>query len=370
MNVSQRMDQKRRIIVLIAMAAVIVALAAALMGLFRGSTRPVAATLLRCVSSQNVTPFGDNVLYYDGLTLYCLSSKGHERWSYTLGANASFTCDENTVVAWAGTQLHIINKNGASTYNDNLADMIQFAKPGSKYVAVVLGSDVSPSLLIKDMQGSTVDNETAAYADMIILDLGFFDNGEYLWTTSMDIYGTVPDTILHTFRVNMSNSGEISLGDNLTYAVVYAGGKLNIISTRQLRQYDYRGTQDPDGTVLVYGWQLRDAKVSGSQAMLLFSLSNTGSAYSGIQQLRLLSGKEDRRFTLPSSCAGTALFNNRVYAFSQDTIYRAETRAQRFTAIGLPTAMNGHAVTGYLGMLRSGVALLACDSDVYAVTLP
>ena len=47
----------------------------------------------------------------------------------------------------------------------------------------------------------------------------------------------------------------ISLGEHLVYAVVYAGTKLNVISTRQLRQYDYRGTQDPSGTALVYGWQ-------------------------------------------------------------------------------------------------------------------
>lgn len=370
MQISRNMDQKRRIIMLAALVVAGVLAVLAISGLFGGSTRSVDATLLRCVSFQNVTPFGDSVLYYDGLTLYCLNARGHEKWSYTLGANASFSCNENTIAAWSGTQLHIINKNGNSTYNDNLADVIQFAKPGSKYVAVVLGSDASPSLVIKDMQGTSVDNETAAYEDMIILDLGFFDNGEYLWTTSMDIYGTVPDTILHTFRVNMSNSGEISLGENLTYAIVYAGGKLNVISTRQLRQYDYRGTQDPNGTVLVYGWQLRDSWVNGNTAMLLFSLSNTESALDGINQLRLLNGKQDKRFTLPSACVGAALYNKKVYAFSRDTIYRADANAQRFTAISLPSQLNGHTVTGYLGMLSNGVALLSCDSDVFAVTLP
>ena len=36
----------------------------------------------------------------------------------------------------------------------------------------------------------------------------------------------------------------------------------------------------------------------------------------------------------------------------------------------MPAELGGAAVTGYLGMLKNGVALLACDSDVYAVTLP
>lgn len=369
MQLSQPMDRKRRMVIFIVLGVVAVLIVLVALGVFR-SGRQVGAVQLRCVSTQDVTPFGENLLYYDGMTLFCLNARGHEKWSYTLGENASFSCSDSVVSAWTGTQLHIINQNGYSTYNENLADVIQFARVGKKYVAVVLGSDASPSLIIKDMQGTTVDSETTAYEDMIILDLGFFDNGEYFWTTSLDVYGTVPNTILHTFRVNMSNSGEISLGEALTYAIVYAGNKLNVISTQQLRLYDYRGTQDTSGTVLVYGWQLADAQTSGSTAMLLFSLAQGSGSAEGINQLRLLSGKTDKRFTLPSSCVGAALYNKRVYAFSSDTIYRADVNAQRFTAISLPGELASRQVTGFLGMLSGGVALLSCDSDVYAVTLP
>ena len=370
MQLSQSMDQKRRMIIFIALAAVIVLIALALLGVFGGGSRKMSAVQLRCVATQDVTPFGDSLLYYDGMTLFCLNSRGGEKWSYTLGENASFSCNDRVVAAWSGAQLHIINRDGHSTYNENLADVIQFARVGSKYVAVVLGSDVSPSLVIKDMQGTTVDHETNAYADSVILDLGFFGDGEYLWSTSMDIYSTVPDTVMHTFRVNMTNSGEISLGENLTYAIIYAGGKLNVISTRQLRQYDYRGTLDTSGTVLVYGWQLVDHQVSGNTAMLLFAPSRQVESMSGMNQLRLLSGKTDKRFTLPSACVGSALYNKKIYAFSSDTVYRADVNAQRFTAISMPSEIGNKKVTGFLGMLSGGVALLTCESDVYAVTLP
>lgn len=370
MQLSKPMDQKRRLIILGALLVLTVLIVLTVLGVFGGGNRKMSASRLRCVATQDVTPFGDSVLYYDGMTLFCLNARGHEKWSYTLGENASFSCSDSVVAAWSGTQLHIINRDGYSTYNENLADVIQFARVGSRYVAVVLGEDISPSLVIKDMQGTSVDNETTAYEDMLILDLGFFSDGEYLWTTSLDIYGTVPSTIMHTFRVNMSNSGEISLGENLAYAVIYAGTKLNVISTRQLRQYDYRGTQDPNGTVLVYGWQLIDHQVSGSNAALLFAPSRQTDGISGLNQLRLLSGKTDKRFTLPSACVGAALYNNKIYAFSHDTLYRADVNARRFDAISLPAEIGGAAVTGYLGMLRNGVALLSCDSDVYAVTLP
>ena len=132
----------------------------------------------------------------------------------------------------------------------------------------------------------------------------------------------------------------------------------------------YRCTLDASGTVLVYGWQMIAHQVSGSTAMLLFVPSRQVEDLTGINQLRLLSGKTDKRFTLPTSCVGAALYNQKIYAFSHEMIYRAEANAQRFTPISLPAEVGGARVTGFLGMLKNGVALLSCDSDVYAVTLP
>ena len=41
--------------------------------------------------------------------------------------------------------------------------------------------------------------------------------------------------------------------------------------------------------------------------------------------------------------------------------------AQRFTALRLPV---DNTVTGYIGMTSDGTALLACGSEVWAVTIP
>jgi len=371
MQLSQTMDTKRRWLILGSVGLLLVLLVLILRSVFfGGGGRAVSAVKLRCVATQDVTPFGDEILYYDGMTLFCLRANGTEHWSYALGQNASFSCTDSVVAAWTGTQLHLINRDGTSTYNENLPDEIQFARVGTKYVAAVLGRDISPTLVIKDLQGTTVDNESTAYQDMLLLDLGFFADGEYLWTTALDVYGSVPDTMLHTFRVNVSNSGGISLGQNLVYSVVYAGGQLNVVSTRQLRQYDYRGTQNTSGTVLVYGWQLIDQAVSGNQALLLFTPSKGTDVLGRINQLRLLWGKTDKRFTLPSVCVGAGLHGQRIYAFSEDMIYRADFNSQRFTAISLSGQLGGQIVTDYLGMLKNGVALVACESDVYAVSLP
>ena len=369
MELSRSMNQKRRLIVLAAAVVLLGLVVLAIMSAFNSGGRSVSAVHLQCTATQDVTPFGDSILYYDGMNLVCLNARGEEKWSYAVGANTSFSCSDSMIAAWSGSQLHFIDRNGRSTYHDILSDTVQFARVGRKYVAVVVGNDVNPTLQIKDLQGTSVDSENSKFADMIVLDAGFFGDGEYLWTTSVDVYGTTPDMTLNTFLVNLRNTGTVSLGENLTYAIVYAGSKLHVISTQQLRQYDYRGTLDPGGTVLVYGWQLIDHAVYGSTPMLLFAHSYQLDEQGSIYELRLLSGKVDRRFTLPNSCVGAALYNRRMYTFAREMIYRADINAQRFTPIVPPDSLRNATITGYLGMLKNGTALLTSYNDVYAVTL-
>lgn len=352
-------------ILLLALIAVLAVLVAYLLGTLGGKPGTISGVRLRCIVTQNVTPFDDRILYYDSGTLFCLSASGNELWKANVGENASFSTGERQVAVWNGNQLTLYDKNGRSTYSDRLSEPIQFVRVGSKYIAVVTGSGVSPTLSIKDMNGTQVDSETIRYTDLMMLDCGFFANGEYLWTTALDVYGSVPDTTMLIYRVGTMNTGTVSLGDAITYAVVYSGNYLNVINTRQLRLYDYRGTENSSESMLVYGWKLIDSLPGSSYPYLLFILE--ADSASSFSELRLLNGQTDTRYSLPDSCVGAAIRGRRLYAFSSNSLYRADTGEHRFSALRLP--VDG-AVTEYLGMTSGGVALLGCGTDVWAVSLP
>ena len=341
------------------------------MGVFNRVVRNVRAVKLRCASTQSIKPFGDCLLYYDGDSLICLSPNGNERWNYMVGSGASFDAGISNIVIWRGSQLSILNKNGRSTYDNNIGETIQFARAGEKYIAVVHGDDStsegSTTVTFYNPEGEKQDTETSAYQDMLVLDAGFFADGDYAWTTALDLYGTVPSTTLNTYRVNSMNTGSADLGETITYKVIYAGNTLNVVSTRQLRRYDYNGTLDNSQTVLVYGWKLIDAMVVDNRAMMLFAPTRQINDAINITELRCLLGNQDKRLTLPGECVGAGIYNRRIYAFSEDTLYRADLNASRFTAVSLPIP---NAVTGYLGMLSDGTALLASGIEVYAVTVP
>ena len=154
----------------------------------------------------------------------------------------------------------------------------------------------------------------------------------------------------------------------LHHAVLYAGDKLNVVNTRQINRYDYRGTIAPNESLLVYGWQLIDHSISGRDALMLFAPVMQTTQEQSITQLRVLWGTRDNRYTLPDNCVGAGLRGNKLFAFSENSLYQADLSAQRFSALRLDDIPGS--ITGYIGRLSNGVALVSSGMDVFAVTLP
>ena len=329
----------------------------------------VSAAQLPCPYSDTIQPFGKNVLYYDGMSIHCMSDIGAVRWSFQIGADAGYDAGDTVVVAWVGSTIYILDQNGNSSYNDNLGEEVQFARAGSQYVAAVVGETTSPRLLVKDHTGAHMDEEADAYSGLIMLDVGFYGkNGEYMWTLALDVFGTASNTILNTFEVGKMNTGEVSLGEPITYAVVYENSVLRVINTRKMLTFNDRGTEDTSASVLVYGWRYLDSEVPerGDALMLFAPTSQTENMYD-LHELRLISGSRDKRYSLPDTCVGATVWNKTVYAFSKDTLYRAGQNDSRFTTYTLP--VEGEC-TQLIGTLTNGKAVIACGDQVYVVTLP
>ena len=336
-----------------------------------GSIRETSALRLPCYANQNVTPFGDGVLYYDGASLHCLSSTGTIRWSFPAGTGASFYAGPQHVAIWSGMQMYLVDRNGNSTYNETMDGIVQFVRVGERYCAVVAGPDTESRLTIKDLQGAQIDVEQEAFSGLMILDTGFYgDQGEYLWTLSLDVFGTAANTIMNTFQVGKMNTGEVSLGSALTYKVLYESARLRVFTTQQCYTYDYKCVQDTNATMLVYGWKLIDYEIPerGAAKMLLAPTSQTSSAQS-ITELRVLEGSVDKRYTLPASCVGACIWRGNIYAFSADYLYLADVNSQRFFISGIPVP-EGTAITAFYGITSDGRALLAAGDTVYSLNLP
>ncbi len=339
-----------------------------------GRTSEISSVAMPCYSYQDVTMFGEDVLYYDGASIHCLTGTGKVRWSFPVGSGASFTVSDTHLVAWVGSTLFIVDRNGRPTYNENLESTIQLARIGSRYAVAVVGENTEPSVIIKDLQGAQIDIETEAYSGMLVLDAGFYgDQGQYMWTLAMDVYGTAINTVLNTFEVGKMNTGVVSLGKNLAYKVLFESGKLRVFTTQQMYSYDYKAVQDVNDTLLVYGWNMIDAWLNnrGAAHILLAQTAQTAqtSAVNAFTELRVISGTLDRRYTLPGECVGAAVQNGSIYAVASNALYRCSIDSQRFYGFD-PRLPEGREITGLLGLTTSGRAIVSAGDAVYSVGLP
>ena len=336
-----------------------------------GKGKEIGMAKLPCYSNQNVTPFRDGLLYYDGVSIHHLSSTGMIRWSFPAGDGIKFAVGPTHMALWSGTQLFLVDKDGNATYNESMEAEVQFARVGERYVAVAVGDDTAPKLIMKDLKGAQVDQEIDSYNGLMLLDAGFYgEQGEYLWTLALDVFGTAPNTLLKTFQVGKMTYNNVSLGEALAYKVVYENAQLRVFTTRQVYTYNYKGVQDAASTMLVYGWKLIDADVPerGRAKLLLAPTSQTSSAQL-ISELRVLEGMNDKRYTLPTTCVGASIYRGNIYAVSSDYIYRADVSSQRFFGYQIP-APEGVQITAYCGITSDGKMLLASGETMYSLTLP
>ncbi len=334
-------------------------------------TSSVASLSLPCYAHQDVTVFQDGVLYYDGSAIHFVNAGGGIEWSYPVGDGASFSVSEDHLIIWAGSQLFIVDQKGRPSYNESMAAPIQFARIGKKYAVIVTGDDLAPTIIVKDLQGTQVDDMTNVFYGMFILDCGFYGtNNEYMWVLSYDVYNPAISTVMYTYQVGHMNTGIISLGEHLAYKVIYADNLLNVFTTQQMYIYDYKGVQNVNDTMLVYGWKYLDHAMPdrGATQFLLAPTAQTSSVQS-ITELRVFSSTLDRRYTLPSGCVGAAIDQGRIFAFSENYLYAGNVSSQRFYAhdMNLP---DDRIVTAFIGLTDNGYAIVVSNNEVFSVSLP
>ena len=359
----------RSMLAIAALAAIIV-LAVSYAFSNTGRTMLGKVTRIGATLSQNVTPFGDSVIFYDGTTLHCMAATGGNEWSYQIGTNADYDATQERIVAWSGNDLYILNSRGRLIYNNKMSDAIQFASAGSEYVAVFVGDADNGVVSVINESGQIVDNMTIS--NQTLLDIGFFNTvtsssaqeQELMWVLGLDTTGTVISTELQTFQPGKLSTGKSSLGEHIAYKVYSVNGNLEVVTTRQIMHYNYRVLEESNPT-LIYGYTVDDVKVNNGVTYQLLVPAQESREGVRINNVRLMYGGIDRVMHLPSECLAAALGTHSVYGFSSNAVYVCKFGETNFTAHAMPIN-----VTAVLGMISDNRAVFASGSEIYVVVLP
>lgn len=361
-----------RLRALIALVGIVALLTVVIVYSLRSSGRSGVGRITRigATLSQNIMPFGDSVIFYDGTTLHCVAATGGNEWSYQIGTNAEYDATEQRIVAWSGNDLYILNSRGRLIYNNKMSDTIQFASAGDEYVAAFIGDADDGVVTVINSAGQIVDNITIA--NQTLLDIGFFKSAttssaqetELMWVLGLDTTGTVLSTELQTFQPGRLSTGKSSLGEHIAYKIYYAGGTLNIVDTRQIMHYNYRVLEETSPT-LIYGYTMEDVKTIGKQTYELLIPAQETTEGIHINNVRLMYGAVDRVLHLPSECIAAKLGTRSVYGFSTNSVYVCRFGDTSFTSYALPVN-----ITAVLGMITDNRVIAASGSEIYVIELP
>lgn len=331
----------------------------------QGSGSLGGVATLKALPTHQITPFGNGVLYYDGMTLTCANKSGNTRWSFQVGGSAGFHTDGDRVVAWSANQLYIFDHNGRPQYNDQMSGQVQFARVGTNYVAAFVGESDNGSVQVLDKEGRNVDNMQVE--SETLLDIGFFtsDMNEIMWVMGLDTNGTVPSVTLQTYRPGTLAVGSTSLGEQIVYRIFYHNAMLHVVDTWQIRTFDYKLKEDTADTTLIYGWYLQDSKQVGRDLVQLLVQTPSSEGVLSATDIRIIQGSSDKVLHLPTQCFGAGLGTKAAYGFSTGYVYACNYGSNSFTAHQLPVAMDK-----YLGMIDDNCAILASGPDIYLIQLP
>lgn len=325
--------------------------------------------LLNAKPTDNIQAFGENVLYYDGMTLSCVGPNGSSRWQYTLGIGADFSCTADKVVAWNGNQIHVLDKNGTPSYSDTLASPIRFARIGEVYVAACmgeLGAETSSAVQVMSHTGGFL--ETISLEGLYPFDVGFFSSkGQLMWVLSLDIDGNVPITNIATYEPGRLSTGAAELDNTLVYRVYLHNNMLMLADTNWIRTYNYKCVEQADiSPVLVYGWQIGEVRGVGKNTYaLLEQVPSSGSA-STFSELRMVTNfSTQASFRLLSPCFASGLGDKGVYAFGDDVIYHIPYGTNTVK----PTRLS-YTLTDFICTLDGGRAVLVSGTEVFVQKLP
>lgn len=335
-----------------------------------GSDEIGRAVRLGATTSQQVTAFGNDVLYYDGTNLKCVGTNASSKWSFQIGANAGFHAGQSRVVAWSANQVTVLDKRGNSSYIDKMDEEVQFARAGSEYVAIFSGTQDNGVISVINGNGQSVDE--IAISDQTILDIGFFTaaqtagNVELMWVLGVDTTGTVISTNVSTYQPGKLATGSAMLGEQIVYKIYYYDGLLRVVDTQKISAYSYKLKEDANTSdELIYGWYMQDVRTVGKKTYQLLVPSPELDGSLKASNLRLMTGTDDRVLHLPASCMSAYLGSNSVYAFSESTLYACRYGDNRFTAYTLPVK-----ISGVLDMLDNNTAIVASGAEVYVISLP
>lgn len=327
-------------------------------------TPPAEEIALNAGPTATVLSANDSYYYMKGTTLYCANAKGEEIWTL------KFTSAGSLNVAVSDTLVCVYDENTANVY-DHQKNLL-FTVPQSQFriknvdvgknaIAMhttIAGQEVE-YLRVFDSTGTELDR--LEIENNRVLQFGLYGEGDSLWYLTLDTSGVTPISQVVTCNPSQKKlTGIKEVYDQLVEGVYFLGTDMYLSGTVSLQSFDTFGEKLRD-EITIYGQTLADTATTDDDIYFAYvprSQAEGGTSYT----VRVFSSSGiDTLIQLPKGIKYFAVTPERIYCFSEDTLYVYKNSGEMERQEPLNLTLTG------MSRLAEDKVLLRTSTAVYAM---
>jgi hypothetical protein len=340
--------------------AVFVAVNVLLFTTLLNKSRSIEKSVVRIASGENARayPYEGGVVTVDGVHVTSYDYNGEKQFETDVEREnmQAFRNGDNTVL-WQTNLAIVLNSAGEVRVPHDVGETneIIMAVCNSSQFAVAVIEEGQVKIRVFDFHGIEIwDN---LFTDMTILDIGYFgEKDQQLWTLILDYHGTLPITRLYTNYPGSSQTGRITVNDQVCYALEPLDDSVYLVGTHHILSRTYTDTKLSE--IMINGWALQSSYANDKDevSFLLAPVDTTGNDVPLSALWYITPAGEQYRISMPAGILRGMLTDRKIYAVSKDGIYYMNFNGQKRNFAKLP--FDTEEVVGVCGgkavVLRSG----------------
>jgi len=368
MRYSTRVRLKKMIYIAIAILAFI-AINIVLFTTVLSKSKSIEKSVVKLTNGENAKayPYDDGVIIVSGTQVTSYDYMGQKQFDSEGMPHEDMKAYRNgdTTVLWYSNVVVVLNSAGEVRHTQDLGTLgvAIMAVCNSSQFAVAVLEEGQSKIRVFDFNGIEIwDN---LYSDMSLLDIGYFgENDRQLWTLVLDFHGTLPITRLFTNHPGSSQTGRITVNDQVCYALEPLADSVYLLGTHHIISRTYTDTKLSE--IMINGWALQSSFVNDKNevSFLLAPVDTTGSNTPLSALWYITPTGEQYRISMPTGIKRAVLTERKIYAISKDGIYYMNFNGQKRNFSKLPFETDE-----VIGVCDGKAVVLRSGADYYIVGL-
>lgn len=338
MRYSTRVRVKKMTYIIIAIIA-FVAVNVVLFTTLSNKSRSIEKSVVRIASGENAKayPYADGVITVTGTHVVSYDYNGEVQFETDVEReNMKAYRNGDITVLWKTNLVIVLNSAGEVRRSQDVGETnnIIMAVCNSSQFAVAMLEEGQNKIRVFDFNGIEIwDN---LFPDMSILDIGYFgEKNQQLWVLALDYHGTIPITRLTTNHPGSSQTGRITVNDQVCYALEPLSDSVYLVGTHHILSRTY--TDSSLSEIMINGWALQDSFVQNNEAsFLLAPVDTTGNDVPLSALWYITPTGEQYRISMPAGILRGTLTEKKIYAISKEGIYYMNFNGQKRSFAKLP----------------------------------